>query len=88
MAHDTQRIIDTISDATSKLSDRYFKKAYKGELTEKQLKEVKKHNDEFIEILLSNFAYTFSEDSDSADQIRVTHSEALTAIKERFHNWF
>tara|TARA_R110000744_G_scaffold373327_1_gene485420 strand:- start:2375 stop:2638 length:264 start_codon:yes stop_codon:yes gene_type:complete len=86
MAHDTQRIIDTISDATNKLADRLEKRDDYWTKGGDHTKTVKAVN-EFVEVLLSNFAYTFSEDSDSADQVRVTHSEALTAIKERFENW-
>ena len=71
MAHDTRRIIDTISDATSKLSDIG--------VDHQQIEAV----NEFIDVLLSNFAYTFSEDSDDY----ITHREALTNIRERFHNW-
>jgi hypothetical protein len=82
MAHDTQRIIDTISDATNKLSDRLEKRDDYWTKGGDHTKTVKAVN-EFIEVLLSNFAYTFSEDG----HVGLTHREALTAIKERFENW-
>ena len=83
MAHDTRRIIDTISDATSKLGDRLDKRDGRWTKGGDHTKEVKAVN-EFIEILLNNFAYTFSEDHESAN---FTHVEALIIIKDRFHNW-
>tara|TARA_A100001037_G_C14841659_1_gene496790 strand:+ start:207 stop:506 length:300 start_codon:yes stop_codon:yes gene_type:complete len=82
MTHDIERIIGTINDAKSELGDRLDDRGDRwtkgGDIT-KTAKAV----NEFVAVLLDNFAYTFSEDSEG----QLTYAEALTEIKSQYNQW-
>ena len=77
------RIVSTISNATYKLDEKLEQSMNRGELSDYAAKQKYEAITEFVNVLVSNFAYTFSEDSTDG----LTYDQALKDIKANLDNW-